>query len=373
MTARREHQYNHGSRDSVSSDDNGGGCQLTAEQDHERLEPSCSSPLSDDFTPEEYKPNQGKQKNSMNYKNLRIDTTNIGPDWQSHGRGLSNETGTTQTSFSVSDADKHPLKITVTNLAPESTVKADKLPFSFANNSVHPSNTFRAPISENLLLSAPNLAIPFTSKPGKMPMIAPNPPVHFQHAPPTDQVIQPFRGKNFGEPDSQWNASNRSAVFAVPTIWCKDPYVPHYPVAPWPCLSEMEWEGPLRAKSEDGRFGRVPPMPRLPAFWPGYSPDYKENGHIVPFPIDKVFHVPTEEDIIAPVDPVPDDVAEKLLDPELRNLLELDDESSDLFASRITPRAVEVLAHFDAKGARREAAIKAGIPVPPMPKKAAWI
>ena len=64
-------------------------------------------------------------------------------------------------------------------------------------------------------------------------------------------------------------------------------------------------------------------IPRLPYGWPGHDPDYKENGIVEPFPLDKTWHVPTEEDIIAPVDEIEDeDTIELLLSKDLISKLD---------------------------------------------------
>ena len=68
----------------------------------------------------------------------------------------------------------------------------------------------------------------------------------------------------------------------------------------------------------------MPPIPRLPFGWPGHDPDYKENGVVEPFPLDKVWQVPNEEDIIAPVDEIEDDdIIEQLLGKDFAGLLDL--------------------------------------------------
>lgn len=142
--------------------------------------------------------------------------------------------------------------------------------------------------------------------------------------------IPAFMGKRFGRtsqglPDETLkNSKIRSAVLSQETIWCTDPSIKFYPQANWPCPNEQVWEGDLRMSTEVGQFGRMMPMPRLPKGWPRYHPDYKENGNVPPFPFDVVFRVPNHEDVIAPVDEVPDEVASHMLPRALDSFLEVE-------------------------------------------------
>ncbi|KAF2664139.1 hypothetical protein BT63DRAFT_418272 [Microthyrium microscopicum] len=131
-------------------------------------------------------------------------------------------------------------------------------------------------------------------------------------------IVPCFAGYKFGNENSIANPINRSAVLCQETIWCVQPEVPWYPQANWPCHNEQVWEGDSRLSTEGGRFRRMPPIPRLPPGWPGYNVDYKENGHVEAFPFDKTWIVPTEEDIIAPVDEIEDeDIINHLLGESL--------------------------------------------------------
>jgi hypothetical protein len=139
----------------------------------------------------------------------------------------------------------------------------------------------------------------------------------------TQPRVIPFNGKRFGTIDSLANPTNLSAVLARETIWCVDGQVPWHSTAPWPCQAEFDWEGDARLSTENGRFGRCIPIPRLPSHWPGWHEDYKECQVQEIYPFDRVAQVPSMEDLIAPVDEIEErDVIASLLNTELWDELE---------------------------------------------------
>jgi hypothetical protein len=144
------------------------------------------------------------------------------------------------------------------------------------------------------------------------------------------KIMPAFGGKKFGSPDNRLqNPSNRGAVLAMETIWCPDPDVSWQARAPWPSYSEARWEGDSRVATESGRFLRWHPLPRLPVGWPGWKQDYKENPMVEIYPFDRVWAVPTMEDLYLPVDEVEDSkVVASLLNKNLLDRVE-DSTTSD--------------------------------------------
>jgi hypothetical protein len=132
-------------------------------------------------------------------------------------------------------------------------------------------------------------------------------------------------GKRFGEPDSFRNPLNLSPVLCRETIWTMSFRVPWQPVAPWPDPKELEWEGSSRIQTENGRYGRMLPIPRMPAGWSGYHLDYKECSRCPALPFDDVHPVPDYETIWHPPDDIEDeDVIERgLLGDLLKEIDEL--------------------------------------------------
>lgn len=112
------------------------------------------------------------------------------------------------------------------------------------------------------------------------------------------------------------NPPTRGYVLAERTIWCPAPSVPWRQQPAWPCKSEMEWEGDQRVATENGRFGRYPPLPRV-------DPNNDSVAwHLKPrlrsYPFDEPWSVPTMEDVYCPVDQVDDpEIIAMLLNSDL--------------------------------------------------------
>lgn len=147
--------------------------------------------------------------------------------------------------------------------------------------------------------------------------------------------VKAFAGKKFGsmedgedhlpEVDSfrktvefrySQNPPTRGYVLSERTIWCPAPSVPWRQQPAWPCKSEMEWEGDQRVATENGRFGRYPPLPRV-------DPNNESVAwHLKPrlrsHPFDEPWLVPTMEDIYCPVDQIDDpEIIAMLLNSDL--------------------------------------------------------
>ena len=96
-----------------------------------------------------------------------------------------------------------------------------------------------------------------------------------------------FRGKIFG-----WN---RGAVLSQTTIWSVWYQPPEdHPSAPWPSLEEMKEEGDERNTSGYKRF---PALPRVPG---NETVVWKQKAMIDPYPLDRVWELPTAESIVPP-------------------------------------------------------------------------
>ncbi|QDS73837.1 hypothetical protein FKW77_006522 [Venturia effusa] len=112
------------------------------------------------------------------------------------------------------------------------------------------------------------------------------------------------------------NPPTRGYVLAERTIWCPAPSVPWRQQPAWPCKSEMDWEGDQRVATENGRFGRYPPLPRV-------DPNNDSVAwHLKPrlrsYPFDEPWLVPTMEDVYAPVDQIEDpEIIAMLLNSDL--------------------------------------------------------
>lgn len=95
-----------------------------------------------------------------------------------------------------------------------------------------------------------------------------------------------FGGKRFND--------GRSAVLAMPTIWCSW-YQPmeERPQAPWPCPEEMKEEGDERKTSG---FRRFPGLPRLPG---NETVVWKQKALLHALPFDEMWKLPTAESVAA--------------------------------------------------------------------------
>ena len=119
------------------------------------------------------------------------------------------------------------------------------------------------------------------------------------------------------------NPPNRGYVLAERTIWCpmRPEYGPPWRTNPrWPSRPELEWEGDQRVATENGRFGRYPPLPRK-----DYETDvpFHSREAVKPYPFDVVWPVPQMDDIYLPVDQIEDsDVISRLLNKDLLDAVE---------------------------------------------------
>jgi hypothetical protein len=100
------------------------------------------------------------------------------------------------------------------------------------------------------------------------------------------------------------NPPTRGYVLSERTIWCPAPSVPWRQQPAWPCKAEMDWEGDQRVATENGRFGRYPPLPRIDPN--NDSVAWHLKPRLRPYPFDDPWLVPTMEDIYLPVDQIED-------------------------------------------------------------------
>jgi hypothetical protein len=107
------------------------------------------------------------------------------------------------------------------------------------------------------------------------------------------------------------NPPTRGYVLGERTIWCPAPSVPWRRQPAWPCKAEMEWEGDQRVATENGRFGRFPPLPRVDPN--NDSVAWHINPRLRPYPFDDPWAVPTMEDVYLPVDQIEDAEVSSLL------------------------------------------------------------
>jgi hypothetical protein len=147
-----------------------------------------------------------------------------------------------------------------------------------------------------------------------------------------------FGGRRFGESpfnsiptdlaDSHHpNHPMRTPVLSQLSYWQRwaPPFgVPWRPFVDWPCSGEMSWEGDQRAASENGRYGRFPPLPRR-SDYSGYVP-WQLKAYVKPWPLDEVWRVPQMDDILLPVDEIEDpEVISLLLNSDLLKAIDSDD------------------------------------------------
>jgi hypothetical protein len=148
-------------------------------------------------------------------------------------------------------------------------------------------------------------------------------------------AVTAFKGKKFGSMEGgedrppeidefrktaefrySQNPPTRGYVLAERTIWCPAPSVPWRQQPAWPCKAEMEWEGDQRVATENGRFGRYPPLPRIDPN--NDSVAWHLKPRLRPYPFDEPWLVPTMVDIYLPVDEIEDpEVIATLLNSDL--------------------------------------------------------
>lgn len=88
---------------------------------------------------------------------------------------------------------------------------------------------------------------------------------------------------------------NRGAVLSQLTMWSVWYQPPQdNACAPWPSMEEMKEEGDERNTSG---FNRFPALPRVPG---NETVVWKQKATIEPYPMDRVWELPTAESIVAP-------------------------------------------------------------------------
>ncbi|TLD36793.1 hypothetical protein E2P81_ATG02575 [Venturia nashicola] len=141
------------------------------------------------------------------------------------------------------------------------------------------------------------------------------------------------------------NPPTRGYVLAERTIWCPAPSVPWRQQPAWPCKSEMEWEGDQRVATENGRFGRYPPLPRVDPN--NDSVVWHLKPRLRSYRFDEPWLVPTMEDIYCPVDQIDD--------PEVIGMLLNNDLFTEIDNPPIPVRDPNAhLSSFTSAGAERE-------------------
>ena len=130
--------------------------------------------------------------------------------------------------------------------------------------------------------------------------------------------VKPFDQKVF----KQGGPCPRGPVLSDRTIWFPMEWYPDFdPIAPWPPLEHMKYEGDDRVNSKSGRsFGRFLALPRLPSDNPTVNwTMWRVLPHL---PFDEIWRVPTAEDVCAPVEEIEDWKVLDLLNMEMLKAIE---------------------------------------------------
>ncbi|KAF2005088.1 hypothetical protein P154DRAFT_352793 [Amniculicola lignicola CBS 123094] len=107
-----------------------------------------------------------------------------------------------------------------------------------------------------------------------------------------------------------------SYVLSSKTIWCVNWKNGKEEIADWPSIAELKWEGDDRAKTNVGRFLPLPRERGAPGMPWNQLEVVKQHG------LDRVWLPPTEEDIIAPVDEIPEELKNTFVLPEIWDAIE---------------------------------------------------
>ena len=151
----------------------------------------------------------------------------------------------------------------------------------------------------------------------------------------------PFWGREFGHLELEgcltpftphWNRHEnhpfRSPVLGEITIWHRwivDPrqFGEYRAEVNWPSPQEMSWEGDERVATENGRYGRFPPMPRRDDY--STPMPFPDKDQVKAWDFDETWHVPSGEDIYLEIDEIDEDIGRFFLDKDLQDDI---DESS---------------------------------------------
>lgn len=125
--------------------------------------------------------------------------------------------------------------------------------------------------------------------------------------------------------DGHFDHPLRGAVLAQPTIWARHAPLfgcPFRHFINWPCPHEMAWEGDQRVASENGRYGRFPPLPRRAQ----YDSDlpWNQRAYIPFLDFDNCWAVPEMDEVYCPVDQIEDHAVPVLLNQDLRDAIDDD-------------------------------------------------
>ncbi|GME41728.1 hypothetical protein GTA08_BOTSDO00316 [Neofusicoccum parvum] len=101
---------------------------------------------------------------------------------------------------------------------------------------------------------------------------------------------KPFNGRKL--------SVGQGAVLCFHTLWCQDYKTDWRRLAPWPSIAEQKWEGEDRARTKVGRYF---PLPREPS---NGSVPWNYLPIITSSPFDQIWKVPTELDILYPMDQI---------------------------------------------------------------------
>jgi hypothetical protein len=149
----------------------------------------------------------------------------------------------------------------------------------------------------------------------------------------SQKITEVFGGKKFGSLaagvdgeglNASPNPPNRGPVLGQHTIWCGPSNGPPLDIpwreqADWPCLQEMQWEGDQRVATENGRYGRFLALPRETHD----EAPWHLRPRLMPYSMDEVWRVPTEEDICAPVEEIDDpEIMAQCLNKEVLDALD---------------------------------------------------
>ncbi|KAL1648889.1 hypothetical protein SLS58_002069 [Diplodia intermedia] len=88
------------------------------------------------------------------------------------------------------------------------------------------------------------------------------------------------------------------AVLCFHTLWCADYKTEWRRLAPWPSIAEQKWEGEDRARTKVGRYF---PLPREPS---NGSVPWNYLPMITSSPFDQIWQVPSELDILYPMEQI---------------------------------------------------------------------
>lgn len=120
-------------------------------------------------------------------------------------------------------------------------------------------------------------------------------------------------GLPYHNPSMQGNISR---VLGEKTIWCHDWRNGKDEIADWPTLAEMKWEGDDRAKTGVGRF---PPLPRERG---PPSIAWNQLAIVEQYPLDEVARIPTLEDVLLPVDEIPEEDTNKYIPQDIMDAID---------------------------------------------------